>query len=512
MNGAQALLQTLAQCGVSACFANPGTSEMHLVAALDHTPAIRPVLCLFEGVATGAADGFARIAGRPAATLLHLGPGLLNGGANLHNARRAYSPSIQIVGDHATSHARFDAPLASDIAAVARTQCQWVGEARTAAACGPMAAQAYAAAMAAPGGAAALLVPADAAWSAGGAAAPPMPIPPRPIPEAEAVAAAAATLKAAKRPAVLIGANALGEAGLAAAARIAAAGVRVLTDVFPARLNRGAGRFAPGRMAYFAEAARTDLQDVDLLALVGAHAPVSFFAYPDKPDTPLPPQTAVLPLGGPEIDAAATLAALADAMGAPAQGPVQAADSPAAPTGPLSLSGVGASLTRHLPEHAIVSDDGVTGGLPAFALTAGARPHEWLCLTGGAIGQGMPVAIGAAVAAPQRKVICLTGDGAGLYTPQALWTMAREGLDVTVVVFANRSYRILNVELTRTGAGAPGPAARRLLDLDEPAVDWVRLAEAQGVPARQCLTAEDFDASLAAFLAEPGPKLIEAVV
>lgn len=512
MNGAAALLHTLADCGVRACFANPGTSEMHLVSALDQEPRIRPVLCLFEGVATGAADGFARIAGTPAATLLHLGPGLLNGGANLHNARRAFSPSIQVIGDHATTHARQDAPLASDIAAVARTQCQWVGEARTAADCGPMAAQAFAAAMAAPGGAAALIVPADAAWGSGATIAPPPLLPRRELPESRAVEAAAAALRAARKPALLIGANALGEAGLAAAARISAVGVRVLCDVFPARLARGAGRFAPGRMQYFAEMAQADLAGLDLLALVGARAPVSFFAYPNKSNTPLPPETALLSLGGPEIDAAGALLALAEALGAPAQGPLTEPALPPAPTGALSLSDVGASLARHLPEGAIVSDDGVTGSLPVFALTAGAAPHDWLCLTGGAIGQGLPVAIGAAIAAPQRKVVCLTGDGAGLYTPQALWSMAREGLDITVIVFANRSYRILNVELMRTGAGNPGPSAAKLLNLDNPAVDWVKLAQAQGVPAKRCDTAEAFDADLAAFLAEPGPKLLEAAV
>lgn len=512
MNGAEALLATLAGCGVTACFANPGTSEMHLVSALDRTPGVRPVLCLFEGVATGAADGFARIAGRPAMTLLHLGPGLLNGGANLHNARRAFSPSIQLIGDHATGHARFDAPLASDIAAVAATQCRWVGVAQDASACGPMAARAYAEAMAAPGGAAALIVPADAAWSEGAAVAPPLPLAARPTPEPEAIAAAARAIAEAQKPVLLIGANALEEAGLAQAARIAAKGVRVLSDVFPARLARGAGRFAPGRMHYFAEMAQADLAGADLMVLVGAKAPVSFFAYPDKPNSPIPEGCAALPLSGPEIDAAAALALLADALGAPPMGPGAAAMTPAAPAGPLSAADVGASLARHLPEGAIVSDDGVTNSLPVFALTAGAAPHDWLCLTGGAIGQGLPVALGAAVAAPGRKVVCLTGDGAGLYTAQALWTMAREGLDVTTIVFANRSYRILNVELMRTGAGNPGPSAAKLLSLDGPAVDWVKLAEAQGVEAKRCDRAEDFDAALAACLAAPGPKLIEAVL
>lgn len=512
MNGAQALIGTLADCGVKACFANPGTSEMHLVSALDGESRIRSVLCLFEGVATGAADGFARMAGVPAMTLLHLGPGLLNGGANLHNARRAFSPSIQVVGDHASGHAHLDAPLASDIAAVAGSLAQWLGRAENAGQCGPMAALAFQKSLAMPGGASVLILPADAAWSEGAALTAPLAPSTRALVAPSEIAAAAAALRASAKPVVLIGANALTQAGLASAARLEAWGVRVMTDTFPARQARGAGVFAPARMLYFTEMAQMDLQGADVMVLIGTRAPVGFFAYPDKPALPIPDGCQTLALGGAEVDAAQALAALAEALDAPLQGPAARGASFPAPQGPLSVQDVGISLTRHLPEGAIIADDGVTSSLPAFALTAGAAPHDWLCLTGGAIGMGMPLAIGAAIAEPARQVICLSGDGAGMYTPQALWTMAREGLDITVIVFANRSYRILNIELARTGAGSPGPVAGRMLSLDGPALDWVELAKAQGVPARRCERAEDFDAALAAFLTIPGPKLIEAVV
>ncbi len=512
MNGAQALVRTLADCGVRACFANPGTSEMHLVSALDGESRIRSVLCLFEGVATGAADGFARMAGLPAMTLLHLGPGLLNGGANLHNARRAFSPSIQVVGDHAISHAHLDAPLASDIAAMANCLAQWVGRADSAAQCGPMAALAFQKAMDPPGGAGVLILPADAAWNEGAQPGAPLPLRPAALVRAAEIVAAASALRASTKPVLLIGANGLTQAGLASAARLEASGVRVMTDTFPARQARGAGVFAPARMLYFTEMAQMDLQGCDLMLLVGARAPVGFFGYPDKPSVPVPDACRLVALGGAEIDAAQALEALADALGAPPQGPSAAPANFPAPSGPLSVQDIGISLARHMPQGAILADDGVTGSLPAFALTAGAARHDWLCLTGGAIGIGMPLAIGAAIAAPQRKTICLSGDGAGMYTPQALWTMAREGLDIMVIIFANRSYRILNIELARTGAGGAGPVAGRMLSLDGPALDWVQLAKAQGVPARRCERAEDFDAALAAFLAQPGPKLIEAMV
>lgn len=512
MNGAQALIGTLADCGVRACFANPGTSEMHLVSALDHESRIRSVLCLFEGVATGAADGFARMAGLPAMTLLHLGPGLLNGGANLHNAKRAFSPSIQLVGDHALSHGALDAPLASDIAAVAGSLAQWVGRAESAAQCGPMAALAYQQALAMPGGAAVLILPADAAWSDGAPLAPPLAAGTRALVAPDSIAAAAAALRASAKPVLLIGGNALTPAGLAAAARLEASGLRVMTDTFPARQARGAGIFAPGRMLYFTEMAQMDLAGTDLMLMAGTRAPVGFFAYPDKPALPIPDGCQTLSLGGVEIDAAQALEALAQALGAPLSGPKASAANFPAPNGALSVQDVAISLARHMPDGAIIADDGVTSSLPAFALTAGAAPHDWLCLTGGAIGMGVPLAIGAAIAEPARPVICLSGDGAGMYTPQALWTMAREGLDITMIVFANRSYRILNIELARTGAGSAGPAAARMLSLDGPAVDWVALAKAQGVPARRCERAEDFDAALAGFLASPGPKLIEAMV
>jgi acetolactate synthase-1/2/3 large subunit len=514
MNGADALLSTLLANGVEACFANPGTSEMHFVAALDRHPRMRPVLCLFEGVATGAADGYGRLSDAPACTLLHLGPGYGNGVANLHNARRAFTPVVNVIGDHATSHRPYDAPLASDIEGLARPNSVWVGSAESPEAVAPLAAEAIAASLAPPGGPTSLILPAHAAWSPVTAAEPVVvQRPVRPAPAGEAVDAAARALRAAQNPVLLIGGQACRTEGLAQAARLAAAGVRVVCDTFVARQARGAGVFAPGRMQYFAEVALQDLAGSDLMLLAGTTRPVAFFAYPDRPSVLVPEGCSVLSLAERAEDAVAGLAALADAIGAPAAGPVQPLSIPeSAPTGPLSAAVAGVSIARHLPEGAILCDDAVTSGAGVFAPLATAAPHEVLGLTGGAIGAGLPLAVGAAVAAPDRKVVSLNGDGAAMYTPQALWTIAREGLDVTAVVFANHAYRILNIELWRTGAGEAGPAAAKLLDLGDPRIDWVSLAQGLGVAAVRCESAEAFEAAFAQAMARRGPMFIEAAI
>jgi acetolactate synthase I/II/III large subunit len=512
--GADVLVETLADCGVTHCFANPGTSEMHLVQALDREARVRTVLCLFEGVATGAADGFARIAGVPAMTLLHLGPGYGNGLANIHNARRAHAPMVNVVGDHATHHRHLDAPLTSNIASIVAANSLWVDVVERADDAGRLAAEAFARTHGPPGGPVTLILPADSAWNEAQApAAPPAPVALVALPP-EAVQAAAQVVQAAAKPMILVGGEALWRReGLAAMARLKAAGVRVMIDTFPARQARGAGRFAPDRMQYFAEGAMADLAGCDLMVLAGTTTPCAFFAYPERPSVLVPEGCTVHPFSARSDDTVAALAVLADALGAPSDGPVvEAAAQPARPTGPLTPFACAQSLARHLPADAIISDDAVTAGLPHYMATLQAAPHDWLFLTGGAIGQGLPLAVGTACAAPQRKTVALTGDGAGMYTVQALWTMARERLPVVTVVFANRSYRILNIEMARTGAGNPGPAARSMLSLDNPALDWVKLAEGHGVAALRADTAEAFDDALARALAMDEPVLIEAVI
>jgi acetolactate synthase I/II/III large subunit len=513
-NGAQALIRTLVSCGVDTCFTNPGTSEMHFVAALDAVPEMRGVLALFEGVATGAADGYARMAGRPAATLLHLGPGLGNGLANLHNARKGRSPVVNIVGDHATYHKQYDAQLESDIETVARNVSSWVRWSQRPADVGRDAAEAVAVASGPPGQVATLVLPADVSWSPGGLTA--EPIPPRPATpvDGDVVDAVAKALRSGEPAGLLLGGGALREDALVAASRAAnATGARLLAETFPSRTERGAGRPSVDRLAYLAEFASSQLAGLRHLVVVDAKAPVSFFAYPGKPSYLVPDGCEVHVLADGGGNAAEALAAVADNVGAPADGAtLQPAARPDLPTGELTPAAVAQAVGALLPEGAVVSDEGNTSGVFAPGLTAGAPPHDWLSLTGGAIGQGLPVATGAAVACPDRRVVSLQADGSALYTIQSLWTQAREGLDVVTIIYNNRSYAVLNMELDRVGAEAGGPRARDLLDLSRPDMDFVALARGLGVPATRATTADEMGDQLARALAEPGPSLVEAVV
>ena len=514
MNGAETLVRTLVESGVEVCFANPGTSEMHFVAALDRVPEMRAILALFEGVVTGAADGYGRMAGKPAATLLHLGPGLANGLANLHNARRASTPIVNVVGDHATYHAQYDAPLASDIMGFARPVSGWLHastDARSVAADGARAVQA---ARQAPGQIATLILPADTAWLPADRTAPPLPVLGPAAVAGAAIDQAAELLRNGKRSAILLRGAALQERGLTAAGRIAAkTGARLLCDTFAPRLQRGAGRVAPERIPYFAEQIAEFLKTTEQLILVGAKPPVAFFAYPDKPSWPAPAGCRILYLAQPHEDGVPALEALAEALNAPAEPAGRAAHAPPPlPTGRLSSGSAGQIIAHFLPEQTIVSDEAATSGLPAAIFTATAAPHDHLALTGGSIGQGIPVGTGAAVACPDRKVLCLQGDGGAMYTLQALWTQARERLDVTTVIFANRAYAILNVEMMRVGAENPGPKALSMFDLRNPALNWVSLAEGMGVEASRAETVEEFAAQFDSAMRGRGPRLIEVVL
>jgi acetolactate synthase I/II/III large subunit len=513
-NGAQALIRTLVDSGVTTCFTNPGTSEMHFVAALDSVPEMRAVLCLFEGVATGAADGYARMADAPAATLLHLGPGLGNGLANLHNARRAKVPLVNIVGDHATDHVRYDAPLQSDIESVARNVSAWVRTSTSTRNLPFDAVEAVVAAKGPPGQVATLILPADVSWTDG---AQPLPPPAAAVAQsapAEAIESAARALRGGGRAAVLLGGRALRERGLLAASRIAAAtGARLLAETFPTRMQRGAGLPEVERIAYVPELASVQLSGLKHLVLVDARAPASFFAYPGKESYLVPDGCEVHDLAPPAADVVLALEALAEALGANGASPVlHAAGRPARPTGSLTAEKVAEAVGATLPEGAIVSDEAVTSGTMLPASTAGAPRHDWLTLTGGAIGQGLPAAVGAAVACPDRPVLALEADGSSMYTIQSLWTMAREQLDVTVVIYNNRSYGILNVELARVGAQQGGPKAAAQLDLSEPDLDFVAIGNGLGVPSQRVDTGEDLVDALQRAIAEPGPHLIEVVV
>jgi acetolactate synthase I/II/III large subunit len=513
MNGAEALIRTAVSAGVDLCLANPGTTEMQLVAALDAVPGIRAVLGLFEGVCTGAADGYARMAGKPALTLLHLGPGFANGIANLHNARRAHSPVVNLIGDHASWHLAADAPLTSDISSLASPVSGWLRKSASAADLSADGADAIAAAQGPPGQVATLIVPQDCAWDrVAGPAAPVKPRARSSVPEAR-VDAVAAALQSGGASALFLGGSALRAPALRAAARIAAAtGCALIHETFAARVERGADLPVVERLPYFPEQGLDRLRSLAHLVLVGAREPVAFFGYPDHPSRLVSSATHVSPLAEDAEDALGALEALALRVRAPARAPLAAVARAGLPSGPLTVGALGQALAALQPEGAIMVDEGATSGLAYYALSGGAPAHDYLALTGGAIGQGLPSAVGAALACPDRKVIAFQADGSGMYTLQALWTCARESLDVVIVVAANRAYRILQVELARAGVAEPGAQARALTDLSHPALDWVSLARGMGVPGSRADTAEDFIAAFRSAVAEPGPKLIEAVL
>ncbi len=514
MNGAKALVKTLADCGVEVCFANPGTSEMQLVAALDLEPKMRAILGLFEGVVTGAADGYGRMADKPAATLLHLGPGLGNGLSNLHNAKRARTPLVNIVGDHATDHLEYDAPLTSDVEGVARPMSDWVRTSTSPYDLAVAGKEAVEAALTYPGQIATLIAPADHAWTDGAQPAPRNKPTISPRVPAEEINEAAAALQGEGVAALYLGGRALREDALEQAGRIAAAtGARLISETFACRLQRGAGRVVVERLPYFGEMAAEFLEGLRRIVFVGAEPPVSFFAYPGKPSWLSPEGAELIKLADPRQDAVQTLQELADALDAPAApADVQAPVVPPVADGKLDAQSLGGVLAALLPEDAIISDEAATAGLAIFPMTQGAAKHDWLMLTGGSIGQGLPLAAGAAVACPERKVIALQADGSAMYTVQALWTMARENLDVTTVIINNGSYAILNIELARVGVTDPGPKALSLLDLTRPDIDWVSISEGMGVPAVRVDTTAGFRQALSDALSIKGPRLIEAVV
>ncbi len=521
MFAAESMVRTLINQGVELCFTNPGTSEMHMVAALDRVEGMQSVLCLFEGVATGAADGYARMSGKPACTLLHLGPGLANGLANLHNAKRAFAPVLNIVGDHAIAHRPLDAPLTSDVEAVCAPMSRWVGTVKSSAEVSTMAIEAVRQSYGPARGVASLVLPADCAWSNDEPdVLPKAEMPPlNPVP-GNVTSKAAEALKNAKNPIIYVGGTACLDAGLQAAGRIAEKlDCRLVMETFAPRVSRGAGRVSTTRLNYFAEQAAEDLKDCDLLLVAGSKSPVSFFAYPGVESKLTPEGAKLVHLGGPADDITAALEEVAVRI-----------EAPAAPTlpernfapdlinedEPLNPGYVGLSLWRHMPDDSVICDDATTSGMGIYPWLENGPPHEWLCLTGGAIGMGMPLAVGAAFGAPDSQVFALCGDGAAAYTLQALWTQAREKQNVINVVFANHSYLVLNFELDRVGAGEPGPAAKAMLDLSNPKMDWVKLSEGFGVPAVRARTVGQFDKALQDALKASnnaeGPQLIVAEI
>jgi acetolactate synthase I/II/III large subunit len=515
-NGAENLIRTALAAGIDVCFANPGTTEMPLVAALDAVEGMRAVLGLFEGVCTGAADGYARMTGRPALTLTHLGPGFANGIANLHNARRARSPVVNLIGDHVTWHLASDAPLTADIESLARPVSAWVRKSTSASSVTSDMAEAIAAASTPPGQIATLIVPADCQWDpADGIVAPISPAA-SPSVSKEAVRAAADLLRQHREStALFLGGRALRADGLKAAGRIAAAtGCRLVCETFPSRLDRGEGLPSVEKLPYFPEPALELMGKFAGVVIAGAPSPVAFFGYPNLPSSLIPATCGSATLATPTEDAIRALEHLADHLDAPpdAASAAPPVKRPELPSGALNAASIGAVLAALMTDGCILMDEAATTGMPFFAASSAGPAHTYLTLTGGAIGQGLPCATGAAVACPDRKVIAFEADGSGMYTVQSLWTQAREHLDVTTLICNNRRYRILQVELARAGITEPGRKARSLTSLSNPEIDWSKIAAGMGIPSVRVETAEDLARQLQGALKEHGPNLIEMLI
>lgn len=513
--GAEILVKTLLASGVDTVFANPGTSEMHFVAALDSHPEMRCVLCLFEGGVTGAADGYARMTGKPAGTLLHLGPGFGNGWANLHNARKGMSPVVNIVGDHAGYHLQYDAPLTADLDGVVGSVSHWQRRVEDADSIGADGAAAARAAAGGGGRIATLILPADSAWTET-AAAPVAAAAPAPLhrPDAVRIAEAARAL-AAPGAVLLLGGPALHGELAETAGRIAArTGCRLVAQFFASRLDRGEGAVAIEQLPYPIEGGIEALSGARHLVCVGEAPPAGFFAYPGLPSTPEPAGATIDRLCPTDWDIGWTLEALARAAGVTdADEPVRIARVfPQAPTGRLDPDAVGRALARALPEGAIVVNEALTAGpgiWPHMDLAAG---HTRVNNTGGSIGIALPLTIGVAMASPDRPVFTVSGDGSAMYQLQSLWTLARERSNATVLIMSNRGYRILHGELDHLGLPPAGKNAGAMFDIDAPGLDWVALAAGHGVPGTRVETGETLEAALAEADTVEGPFLIEVVL
>ncbi|MGC3984239.1 MAG: acetolactate synthase large subunit [Pseudorhodoferax sp.] len=512
MNGAESLVATLVEQGVDICFANPGTSEMHFLAALEN-PKMRSVLCLFEGVATGAADGWYRMKDKPASTLLHLGPGLANGLANIHNAKRASSGMVNVIGEHSISHLKYDPPLTSDIEGLARPLSHWVRRSDAAATIAWDAAQAVARASQHPGQIATLILPGNTAWEPAGAA-PPLPpaeAPRRKAPDAARIASIARVLRSGEPTLIILANKATRGAALDKAGQVAAAtGARLGSQFFTARIERGAGRTPIERIPYAVPQAQAFLQGFKHLVTVETREPVAFFAYPDKPSLLKAEGTQVHALVEADEDSELALDLLLQALNATQVRPLrQPRVQTPVPSGALNPLSIAHALAAAIPEHAILVDESLTTGRESMGHTMGALPHDLINNLGGSIGYATPVATGAALASPGRRVFCMVGDGSAMYTIQSLWTQAREQLDVTTIVFANNSYAILKAEYANMGAGTPGARALSMIDIDRPRIDWQAMARSMGVPSVAVDSAEAFHRAMVDSTREPGPRLIE---
>ena len=516
MTGAEIILSTAADAGVEICFANAGTTELPLVAAFDTVKSIRPVLGLFEGVCTGAADGYARMKQKPVLTLLHLGPGFANGIANLHNAKRARSPILNIIGQHATWHLNADPPLNMDIASLARTVSGWYRQSASVEALSRDVAEGLAASLY--GQVSTLVVPADHQWAEHKSDKITLPEFAFDRIDQATIATARKLLKEAQKPALILGGRALRKPSLAAAAEIQVkTGCGLLRITFPAYVDSGEGLPIVRPIPYVPGQARALLGIYDTLILAGTNEPVAFFGYRDGRSFLLNDQQCHFRIDTDKQDVAVVLEELARALDAETgknkTGSILAQYAlPELPSGTLNAEKMCATIAAMQPEHCIVVDEGVSSTAPYYSYAPFLKPYSQLNVTGGAIGHGMPLALGAALACPDRKVINIEADGSAMYTIQALWSQAHEKANVITVICSNRKYLIIELECLAAGYTSLGAEARALMNLTNPALDWVGLSRGMGVPAASVTTAEELTREFNAALKESGPHLIEVIL
>ena len=509
MNGAEVLTATLTQGGVDTVFMNPGTTELDLVDTFTSVPGMRCVLTLFEGVASGAADGFGRIAGYPAATLLHLGPGLANAAANFHNARRARTPVISIVGEHTRAHQPLDPPLASDIAGIAKTHSKFVEAITSSDQICTAVATALATATTAPKGVATLLFPADLAWEPSRQSGEHLAASRSWTPDTEALKRAATALV---RPGAVIfaGGDALRKPALNELAKLCSRGAQIFAETFPAVHERGGNLPRISRLPYLPEQAIALLERATALILIGAPQPISFFGYRGTPSILTPSGCEIIEVVPPGFPCLGAIEALAEEAGLsdPYLPPVPTEPMLQAQQSHLDAVGLASAIASSIESGTIVVDEANTGGVALQGPTSDSPEHIWLTVPGGSIGEGIPLAIGAALAEPNSRVLALVADGSSLYTIQGLWTIARERLPVTVVILNNLRYAILQYEASRRSPVTE--ELRKLTSLDSPAINYRKLAEGFGIKADVAHTPFELLQQLHGAALRPEPVLIEA--
>lgn len=510
MNGSECLVGTLINHGVDLLFTNPGTSEVGLLAEIGTSEQIRAVPVLFEGIAAGAADGYFRMTGCPAATMLHVGPGLANAWSALHNAAKARSGVVNIVGQLSEAHLEYESPLKSDLLALATSVSDVVRYPLSSARVGI---DAHAAADAAKRGKVATLVMAnDVGWSDGAELATP---PGAQNTDAHGALdpAAMTALKQGPRTLFLLGGLALDVGAQRDAAAIASAtGCSVMIEWANARCERGGDLPSWARIPYPVDEAVRTLAAYDTIVLCGAAEPIAFFNYRNSPSRLAAPSARVIDLHAEGADVRLALGAARRALASDPARPCHPPASRYTYGAPKSPDPVSAAIAAALPEDAIIVNEAITSASDLFAASAAAPRHTWLDNLGGSIGFALPAAIGAAIGAPGRRVIALCGDGSTMYSLQGLWTMARENLDITVLVFANRAYKILINELVQASDAHLNDRTFSLLQLDNPAIGWAKLSGSLGVDATRVHSFDQLKAALTLALDTQGPRLIEVVI